>query len=381
MSDYLNRLLVIVLIALSGSLPLTVEAEQFKVLRVVWQKDLEGGIPEGYVERGMLFGEDLVKDEPKFVSTWASMRGEQVVRIELVEKEGDKLYHVAYLYNLKAEEEEGKRIMAVVERLLITDDIGPYKNVDPNPKGAPSRFNGFTYFDHDYELIDAKIYFRHESASPHVDQLQISVGVTESLECPISDHQFLRYSIREDPKMLNLHGQWVIHSMENHFDELSWKSGDHYCVRVDGGGKEGSETVAKRYLEKYPSTLPKDFKIDKEEWGREEVKIWLGRMKRTLDDWEKIKNDIIYDSVVVKGENVYYSMNACINWLAFHGAELPLGKDYNLMKELNFEESNQVYEYLSAWWKEYGPTAYWDVRHQMLRTRYPRQGKSGSPFK
>lgn len=350
-------------------------ATEPRVLRTLWEKDLPGGIPEGYEEHGELDRIEEITDEAAFVKAVLGSREYrklEVIRIQMVEIKGKQYCRVRWLHNRKAEEEQGKVLIAATQRLLLTEDIGPYKNVDPNPKGSAGRGSGYIFFDRKYDSFDARITFRHESASPHVDQAQINVGVTECLESPIPDHDFLRYSIRHHPHLVSLDGNWLIHSIENGFAELSWKSGNHHSVWVTGGGKAGSETVARKYLEKYPSSLSRDFKIDKEQWGRREVEVWLGRMKRTLDDWDRIKDDIVQDSRIVKEQDVYHSINACVDWLASFGVEVPLGKNCNQSGELDFEQSKRVYDYLCAWWKEYGHTAYWDVRYQCLRTHYPR---------
>lgn len=361
---------------------------EYEVLKVLWQKELKNGIPEGYEKGGQLDGGKCLENEEEYVRGWIKSRdrNRQVIRVELVEMtigrfKGQRFFHVTWIYNRRAAEEDGNERKAAADRLLIMDDIGPYKNLH-RPRGGSVASRGSGYMQHDqvWNLFHAHTKYRHEAASPDVDELQISVWVTELMETVISDQDLLRYPVQYAPGLTTVDAYWVVKSKEGNFDGINWKSGDHYCVMVVGGGKEGSEAVARAYLERYPSTLTKDFKIDKERWGREEVESWLGRMKRTLDAWDTIKDDFPREGQIVKEKNIYYSINTCVHYLVSY-VELPLGDGYDVMKNLNFEESEVVYVYLSAWWQKGRDKAYWDAKQRRIRIPEPGTEKPWWPFK
>lgn len=354
-----------------------------KVLRVIWEKDLKDGIPEGYEVRGRTNAIDIsrLRDDDAIVRDIfenSDYSKHELIKIQVVDIEGRQYLDVSWLYNKKAGIEEWEFLQKVGNRLLIFEEIPGYKNYFRNFRNMATWGSGYVYFDKVCNLYSATKDVLPSTAGPRDSHLRVTIHVDEVLDALISDHQFLRARVKDGPSIQNLDGHWLIKSREA-FDSLAWRSGDHVIVDVFGNDKEGRETIVRRYLERYPSILTKDFKIDKELWGREEVEIWLARMKRTLDAWEHInKQELVELGRVEVGQAVYYSINTCIHWLTPY-VELPLGSDFDLMKPLEFEGSHRVHEELSTWWKEYGHTAYWDTKYQRLRTRYPRSEKPPEP--
>jgi len=85
-------------------------------------------------------------------------------------------------------------------------------------------------------------------------------------------------------KLRKVGESWVY---ERHVGETAdgaiWATADGVLVYISCGGKYPTELI-EAYLEKYPSILSADYKMDLERWGREEIELRLARMDEILAD-------------------------------------------------------------------------------------------------
>ncbi len=66
--------------------------------------------------------------------------------------------------------------------------------------------------------------------------------------------------------------------------EATWASGQGIVVHIKGMKNSDGEAVVSAYLEKYPSSLPKNFKIDLQEWGKKELASCIKIMRDTVEE-------------------------------------------------------------------------------------------------
>jgi len=126
----------------------------------------------------------------------------------------------------------------------------------------------------------------------------------------------------------------------------SWIAGTNLLVFTSGEEVDAQELV-ELWGEKFPSVLPKDFKIDQTRWGREEMELLLERMNAALADTTPKPIDPFSRHIERLQKRIY------VPWLTE-----PVWLDRSKRQGL-FEE-------LTAWWQTNRAKTYWSGKHQAL---------------
>jgi len=216
---------------------------------------------------------------------------------------------------------------------------------------TPSLIQGYIFFD-EWGDVGCLVERYHDSRDRVVDVL-----VYEAKEWVITPHQFLRLAIREDCRVKKTKTGYLIQS-EDRWGKttaggsgrsVSWMSGDHRAVYITGVGVD-AEGLVPLYASKFPSTLPRDFKIDKTAWGREEMEFWLEKMKKAAElANEKLRQQRL--------KNAFTQIRSYICAPVILGAE-----KYDAPVELLEDQ----YDLLVKWWEEDKDNTYWHEKMQQL---------------
>lgn len=169
------------------------------------------------------------------------------------------------------------------------------------------------------------------------------MSVHESPDRGIHVHDFMRRIVRGRCSLrYSRKGKYVksvVGSGREKRTYYAWRHKENvvfyiYSVETD------PKPLAERFLDAYPSSLPKDFKIDKDKWGRDEVAFWQDLMRQNL----KI-SDAKHPDRRVDFSNCVYKLAKYV-FIPPHtrhiGADDP------------FERKLQVYNQIDEWWKEHG---------------------------
>jgi hypothetical protein len=223
---------------------------------------------------------------------------------------------------------------------LEDDDVYPY-HCEERPK--------LVRFDERYDRV------RSERAPSE----SISLAVTQLQEQPVSQHDFLRLVVRMDCRVDKTSAGYVVVSKDKwgktteggQGQALSWLSGERTIVHLLGL-RVSPDKFLPHYGRKFPSALPKNFKLDKTAWGRAEMEHVLAGMKQALDKLPE--NDARYSLAE------YMRATAYVYVPMLEGAE-----NYHA----SFELLKKQYEVMSKWWEENKENTYWYDRIQKLVAR------------
>jgi len=188
----------------------------------------------------------------------------------------------------------------------------------------------------------------------------VGADVLETRRQTISAHQFLRSIIREDCALEETKFGWVIRSRDKWAKTseggkghgLSWLSGERRAVYIVSVGGE-PDGLLPLYIERFPSSLTRDFKIDKTAWGREEMEFWLTWMKKAveIDDPDAARRKLTTPFGQV-GRYVFLPM---LEGTTTHDASL--------------SDLKQRYALVAEWWEKHKGDTYWHESLQKLVAR------------
>jgi hypothetical protein len=284
-------------------------------------------------------------------------RDKKVFKIELLrdlERDQRLFLRVSYLgKDLIQEAEDKKWAEDAVKRLSSGKDVGRLKL--EKVSGHPN--SGYFFPDNDSRIG----YVMETYSGPKRDFFEfIEAKIFEFPAGSINNHEFLRRVIREDCRVQKTAAGWVIASQDKWAKTSSggkgqmicWLSGDRHAVFL-GGYNLAPDDLVPLYGKKFPSKLSAKFTIDKTAWGREDVEIWLRRMKAALD-----RND---------AEGTRYPMAFCFLKMTT-SVYVPVteGVSYQKLTEASLEAKRIVYEGLLKWWQENKDKTYWHTEMQTL---------------
>lgn len=140
----------------------------------------------------------------------------------------------------------------------------------------------------------------------------------------------------------------------------AWISGEHIAVYV--GGNDVSVTdLVRLYGKKFPSTLPKDFKVDKTTWGRREVELTLKRVKKFLDTPdERVPSTLQPPDVDGFSWNLYRLEKYVFIPVWPRGVALGFAPQGLRLA---------IYRTLSHWWQANKDKTYWNEKHDQLMAK------------
>lgn len=176
------------------------------------------------------------------------------------------------------------------------------------------------------------------------------VQIDSGRGCSISPQEVMRLIIHGDLSHRKTDHGVVLVSVRKKDNQrwIVWTSGKDLAFYVSSLGGDPME-LAEVYLDKFPSSLPKDIDLDKLAWGRAEVDHWLRKMKKCLDGEIGTDNPAWADKCL-------YMIISC--------AYVPF--DDVLMARDSKEEKQRMYDRLVLWWAEGKAKAYWDEKRQLL---------------
>lgn len=313
--------------------------------QVIYQKPLPTDEPGRYKieEHGGLMSEDIIE---------ALKKKEEIYKLEI--RDG-KLYGTV-VRDLKKEKEMKKNEAEEAAwrrefffKYAILEDIGPYFKTLSG--GAIKRKYGT---DVAYDFA-GPVVFHSDQMFETKDKETAWMSVHESPERPINLHDFLRRIVRGKCSVRRSHDGKYVKSVERSeegtWTNYGWRHKENvvfyiYSLKTD------PKALAERFLKAFPSSLPNEFEIDQDEWGREEVKFWLDFMKQNLKRRDSRLPDRQYD------------FSQCVYGLAKYVVIPPHTR--HIGADDPFERKLQVYNQIDEWWKEHGDKSYWHRKHQLL---------------
>ena len=194
----------------------------------------------------------------------------------------------------------------------------------------------------------------------------VSVTIREGVDRPISLHQFLKQIVNEKCKIVKTDIGYVVVSQDKYRGRdyhwtVSWRSGDKHVVSMYGP-ESLTLSLAPLYGEKFPSTLPRKFKIDKRAWGRAEMERIIAEMKACLDREDRPK-----DPYYIIGPP-WTPFRTLMGNLRGHHVYFPLAQEMfeTLNHQTPLEEKLRMFERLTKWWQENKKRTYWHKKEQCL---------------
>jgi len=208
-------------------------------------------------------------------------KGPHVVGVEVSEEDGvtplgDK-YHTRFIVVKRikdrwAEQDEQAWKQAMAEKYLILADIGKSKWFRPVAL-ANRGWGGNMHF--------IKIGTMYQA--PDKSSFYVSVYVCDKPDAGF-DHDFTRWVLTQGGgKTRSLGKHYVFeHNEGGGEDGAIWKASDTMFISIANAGQYPKEVI-EAYLEKYPSVLTADYRIDYAKWAAEEMAFRLERMDKALE--------------------------------------------------------------------------------------------------
>ena len=321
---------------------------------VLFERELDPATRERYrirVTRGGLPRGTTAQEIAKIVER--ASKTQAVVKIELVDDQmfpGRKMLKTYCLgEDLVLEAESLAYRKDAMERLSCGRDIGKFTFVKT---GGSKRPAGYMFFDGVDRLGTVTDRYRGP------EREYVLVSMREVAESEIDPHNFLRRIVREECQVRRTRFGYVVKSRDR-WDKtteagqgrgISWLSGKHVAVYMTALGVEPDDLLP-MYGEKFRSTLPAGFKVNKTQWGRDEMEFWLGRMKRAIDDGDRTVGPHSYTVSLHRMETYLH---------------LPVVMEEADNPKAPFELKEQQYEHLVKWWAENKEKTYWHKRMQKL---------------
>ena len=320
---------------------------------VLFERELDPATRERYrirVTRGGLPRGTTAQEIAKIVER--ASKTQAVVKIELVDDQmfpGRKMLKTYCLgEDLVLEAESLAYRKDAMERLSCGRDIGKFTFVKT---GGSKRPAGYMFFDGVDRLGTVTDRYRGP------EREYVLVSMREVAEREIDPHNFLRRMIREECQARKTRFGYVVRSRDR-WDKtteagqgrrISWLSGKHLAVYMTALGVEPDDLLP-LYGERFRSTLPAGFRVDKTQWGREEMEFWLGRMARAIENQDATKGQHSYSFALHRMEIYIY---------------IPVLDEASNPKA-SFELKKRQYEHLVQWWAANKEKTYWHKRMQKL---------------
>ena len=303
---------------------------------------------------GRTLDKNISKEELKKEIDIMKKKGElskTIIKIVLDYKnDGSPYFETSCLgKDLVVEAEKSKWRDEAKKRLSIGKSIGIFKY----DATSPSREKCYDMF-----FEDSKDQGRVTDEYLGPPRRLTEATIEEVADSKISIHEFLREVIQWEIQIEKTKSGVVVKALDKFgpgavgTTEIAWLSGDHWRIGIRGGIR-WPDDLAGMYLEKFPSTLPNDLKIDKDQWGRDEVDLWLGRLKKSFD--LKDEPEVAFNSTQ-SFERIAASV-FCPPWreIGWHG--------------LSLELKIKHYETISKWWSENKDKTYWDDNLRRLAAK------------
>ncbi|MGH7930214.1 MAG: hypothetical protein ACREQV_20750 [Candidatus Binatia bacterium] len=146
------------------------------------------------------------------------------------------------------------------------------------------------------------------------------------------------------------------------FAIAAWTSGDNLAIYISGRNVSWQDLV-RLYGSKFPSSLPKDLKLDKTAWGRREVELTLSFLKKSLANTDP------------PGKRPYFPIRRARDYVYIPPWEA-LVKQYLERLKTQAETGEQKrkhwqesLEAIGQWWRDNREKTYWDDDIQMLAAK------------
>ena len=287
---------------------------------------------------------------------------ESIVRLELLfnAQDGNRPYFRTT--SLGRNREGAKRQQAwlarAIERLAIQAPVG--KSVPTRKPGGGLTDSGYLFFEGIRDARGELGYLRENFRGP--ERQSITVEFWEVYGHVIDHHQFLRNPIRNECRVLKhkfgtvvaTRDRWKQTSTDGKGQSVFWLHGEGLLIQIWALAPLPDDLV-EEVGRRFPSSLPKDFAIDKTAWGREEGRYWLGRMEKVLATGDTAKPG---------RQNDYSFFLENLKMYIF----VP-GVEGVIMHEATLEQKKGQFARLKEWWKENESKTEWHESMQRLAAR------------
>jgi hypothetical protein len=181
----------------------------------------------------------------------------------------------------------------------------------------------------------------------------VAVTVVERQEGNVSLHTFLGTVMPGDCRMEKTDiggvivsgGQWSGQPEQR----IAWPSGERVVVIIQTWG-EPAKRLLQVYGERFPSSLPPNTQIDRVQWARAEVDLWLSR-------WRQLSEVPVSERREARSvEDCKFNID---KWLYAEGV-------YGNAALPRQEAARKSYETLARWWVEHREKTYWDEKIRKL---------------
>ena len=189
----------------------------------------------------------------------------------------------------------------------------------------------------------------------------------ESMESAISLHDFMRRFVRDPARVeISKYGPVVVVEIPIHLKSMTkldgikriiwWVSSSNHVINVSTWTINKSETfneIFQYYGDRFPSTLPKDFKIDKADWAKDDQDHWINVMRDQLNSIEQDPYD---------WKPTFYTAysNFCRN------IEVPKENGVLSNRDYDSVRAKEVFENIEKWWQANKFNVTWEEKWQKL---------------
>lgn len=332
------------------------------VSKVLFEREVEPSVLRRHKIRSRSADHDSLSKEELKERIANIRRNETILRYELFydpQRNNKPRTRVIYLGEDLIEKARREEWFEYAKKnLSCAKDSGQFRYVD---KSRSYNFStkgraAYMFYDEQVEIGTFSEYY----VGPRGEHTPVCIYEVKGKAIDI--HNFLRRIIREECRVrrsrigivVESRDKWAKTSEGGAGHDYSWLSGPHIAVYVGALGIDPKPLID-LYGAKFPSTLPKDFRIDKTAWGRKEVEIRLGRMKKAI---EKKDNE----------KELMYRMRECAYKIG-GTMYVPFWQKVYLSDEDPFEKKKAMYEEFNAWWQKNKAHTYWHEREQRLAVR------------
>lgn len=212
------------------------------------------------------------------------------------------------------------------DQYFIDEDIGDYKIL--GPAGPSMNINECGIVKGSKGVIEY-IFSKNKGNMANGSSVHVFIADKDNeLDREYLSDFYLSYGVNIKTRK---DGQVVV--VSNSGNITSWKTNSRTYYRVSNE----DHVVLEAYLKKFPSILPKDYKVDEKAWKKEEVGMCLERMKEDSMQKEDKNNRYLWD---------YIYISRFIEPIP--GA--PLGPPWKI--QLTEEDRMRHFYVISKWWEK-----------------------------